>query len=328
MSYTTVRAAVLEKESIRAAWVENIPRDPCGRFVMSWWCKSCVSTFRWKDLSACAASSWRTSTRKTKRWVFHREARCWNVAKYVKLTLLFFLLFLLLLLFSICCRCLSTASVSNRFVCILFIFKAFFKRCSLITICLFLLFSGVWRGSEGTVLFLVIFSGAEQVLWESQNLTTCVYEVCATQVSFETRTPLQLVKAITVWLIYAAFKCFLRFCSPQSAARQGNRLQMNVYESRGTTGRVPGPVPGPGLSHVKSGSLTEPKKGFRPPQHCPSLAQAVSRKVQAAVPEEGLVRIPKSAVFAARRCFRGNRCLRRRAGVAVPISFFKNENVK
>lgn len=82
------------------------------------------------------------------------------------------------------------------------------------------------------------------------------------------------------------------FCSPQSAARQGNRLQMNVYESRGTTGRVPGPVPGPGLSQMKSGSLTEPKKGFRPPQHCPSLAQAVSQKVQAAVPEEGLVRIP------------------------------------
>ncbi|GAA6095742.1 next to BRCA1 gene 1 protein isoform X1, partial [Tachysurus ichikawai] len=62
----------------------------------------------------------------------------------------------------------------------------------------------------------------------------------------------------------------------KSAARQGNRLQMNVYESRGMTGRVPGPVPGPGLSQVKSGSLTEPKKGFRPPQHCPSLAQAVT----------------------------------------------------
>ncbi|XP_062841004.1 next to BRCA1 gene 1 protein isoform X2 [Trichomycterus rosablanca] len=61
----------------------------------------------------------------------------------------------------------------------------------------------------------------------------------------------------------------------KSAARQGNRLQMNVYESRGA-GRVPGPVPGPNLAQVKSGSMTEPKKGFRPPQHCPSLAQAVS----------------------------------------------------
>ncbi|XP_066498175.1 next to BRCA1 gene 1 protein [Hoplias malabaricus] len=77
----------------------------------------------------------------------------------------------------------------------------------------------------------------------------------------------------------------------KSAARQGNRLQMNVYETRGTTGRVPGPGPGPalGLAQVKPGTIPEPKKGFRPPQHCPTLAQVVSRKVQAAVPEEGLV---------------------------------------
>ncbi|KAA0705645.1 BRCA1 gene 1 protein [Triplophysa tibetana] len=79
----------------------------------------------------------------------------------------------------------------------------------------------------------------------------------------------------------------------ESAARQGNRLQMNVYETRGSTARVPGPGPPPGsgvgLGQVKPGSVGEPKKGFRPPQYCPTLAQVVSRKVQAAVPEEGLV---------------------------------------
>ncbi|XP_070703857.1 next to BRCA1 gene 1 protein [Pempheris klunzingeri] len=65
----------------------------------------------------------------------------------------------------------------------------------------------------------------------------------------------------------------------KSAARQGNRLHMNVYETRGQPARV---------STTKA-SGTEPKRGFRPPQHCPALAQVVSRKVQAAVPEQGMV---------------------------------------
>ncbi|XP_049416143.1 next to BRCA1 gene 1 protein isoform X6 [Epinephelus fuscoguttatus] len=65
----------------------------------------------------------------------------------------------------------------------------------------------------------------------------------------------------------------------KSAARQGNRLHMNVYETRGQPARV---------STTKA-SGTEPKRGFRPPQHCPTLAQVVSRKVQAAVPEQGMV---------------------------------------
>lgn len=55
---------------------------------------------------------------------------------------------------------------------------------------------------------------------------------------------------------------------------------MNVYEVRGQPTRV---------STTKA-SATEPKRGFRPPQHCPALAQVISRKVQAAVPEQGLVR--------------------------------------
>uniref|UniRef100_H3CF10 NBR1 autophagy cargo receptor b n=1 Tax=Tetraodon nigroviridis TaxID=99883 RepID=H3CF10_TETNG len=65
----------------------------------------------------------------------------------------------------------------------------------------------------------------------------------------------------------------------RSAARQGNRLHMNVYETRGQPARVP----------TNKTSATEPKRGFRPPQHCPTLAQVVSRKVQAAVPEQGMV---------------------------------------
>ncbi|XP_037112442.1 next to BRCA1 gene 1 protein isoform X1 [Syngnathus acus] len=64
----------------------------------------------------------------------------------------------------------------------------------------------------------------------------------------------------------------------KSAARQGNRLHMNVYETRGQPARI---------STGKTGA--EPKRGFRPPQHCPALAQVVSRKVQAAVPEQGMV---------------------------------------
>ncbi|XP_055079763.1 next to BRCA1 gene 1 protein isoform X2 [Periophthalmus magnuspinnatus] len=65
----------------------------------------------------------------------------------------------------------------------------------------------------------------------------------------------------------------------KSAAKQGNRLQINVYEVRGQQTRV---------STTKA-SATEPKRGFRPPQPCPALAQVVSRKVQAAVPDQGMM---------------------------------------
>lgn len=56
---------------------------------------------------------------------------------------------------------------------------------------------------------------------------------------------------------------------------------MNVCETRGHPARV---------SSTKA-SGAEPKKGFRPTQHCPTLTQAVSRKVQAVVPEQSLVRL-------------------------------------
>lgn len=80
----------------------------------------------------------------------------------------------------------------------------------------------------------------------------------------------------------------------QSAARQGNRLHMNVYETRGQPARVP----------ITKMSGTEPKRGFRPPQHCPALAQVVSRKVQAAVPEQGMVRHSLSPPLCRPRCSR------------------------
>lgn len=62
---------------------------------------------------------------------------------------------------------------------------------------------------------------------------------------------------------------------------------MNVYETRGQPARVP----------TNKTSATEPKRGFRPPQHCPALAQVVSRKVQAAVPEQGMVRMQHSSIL-------------------------------
>ncbi|KAM9457113.1 next to BRCA1 gene 1 protein isoform 2-T2 [Clarias gariepinus] len=125
-----------------------------------------------------------------------------------------------------------------------------------------------------------LLSGSETKSWESMEATVKrSFGLCSLQLTYFDEENEEVY--INSQLEYDE--------ALKSAARQGNRLQMNVYESRGTTGRVPGPVPGPGLSQVKSGSLTEPKRGFRPPQHCPSLAQAVSRKVEAAVTEEGLV---------------------------------------
>ncbi|XP_017287702.1 next to BRCA1 gene 1 protein isoform X2 [Kryptolebias marmoratus] len=65
----------------------------------------------------------------------------------------------------------------------------------------------------------------------------------------------------------------------KSATRQGNRLNMNICETRGHPARV---------SSTKAGGA-EPKRGFRPTQHCPILTQAVSRKVQAVVPEQSMI---------------------------------------
>ncbi|XP_061906593.1 next to BRCA1 gene 1 protein [Entelurus aequoreus] len=65
----------------------------------------------------------------------------------------------------------------------------------------------------------------------------------------------------------------------KSASRQGHRLHMNVYETRGHTVRG---------SSTKT-STTEAKRGFRPPQNCPTITHLVTRKIQAAVPEQGLV---------------------------------------
>ncbi|XP_047656920.1 next to BRCA1 gene 1 protein isoform X2 [Tachysurus fulvidraco] len=112
-----------------------------------------------------------------------------------------------------------------------------------------------------------LLSGSETKSWESMEATVKrSFGLCSLQLTYFDEENEEV--SVNSQLEYEE--------ALKRAARQGNRLQMNVYESRGTTGRVPGPVPGPGLSQVKSGSLTEPKKGFRPPQHCPSLAQAVT----------------------------------------------------
>ncbi|XP_077591501.1 next to BRCA1 gene 1 protein isoform X7 [Stigmatopora nigra] len=65
----------------------------------------------------------------------------------------------------------------------------------------------------------------------------------------------------------------------KSAARQDSRLHLNVYETCSQPPRI---------STGKAGG-EEPKRGFRPPQHCPPLSQMVSRKVQALVPGQGMV---------------------------------------
>ncbi|XP_051988365.1 next to BRCA1 gene 1 protein [Xyrauchen texanus] len=129
-----------------------------------------------------------------------------------------------------------------------------------------------------------LLSGTETKSWESMEaMVKRSFSLCNLQVTYIDEENEEV--SINSQLEYEE--------ALKSAARQGNRLQMNVYETRGNTARVPGPGPpqgsGVGLTQVKPSSVGEPKKGFRPPQHCPTLAQVVSRKVQAAVPEEGLV---------------------------------------
>ncbi|XP_037545227.1 next to BRCA1 gene 1 protein [Nematolebias whitei] len=65
----------------------------------------------------------------------------------------------------------------------------------------------------------------------------------------------------------------------KSAAKQGNHLNMNMCETRGHPARL--------LSTKVSGA--EPKRGFRATQHCPTLTQAISRKVQAVVTEPSMI---------------------------------------
>ncbi|XP_051995254.1 next to BRCA1 gene 1 protein-like [Xyrauchen texanus] len=129
-----------------------------------------------------------------------------------------------------------------------------------------------------------LLSGSETKSWESMEaMVKRSFGLCNLQVTYFDEENEEV--SINSQLEYEE--------ALKSAARQGNRLQMNVYETRGNIYRVPGPGPPPGpgvgLGQVKPISVGEPKKGFRPPQHCPTLAQVVSRKVQAAVPEEGLI---------------------------------------
>ncbi|XP_063044535.1 next to BRCA1 gene 1 protein-like isoform X2 [Engraulis encrasicolus] len=119
-----------------------------------------------------------------------------------------------------------------------------------------------------------LLSGSETKSWESMEaMVKRSFGLCNLQVTYYDEENEEV--SINSQLEYEE--------ALKSAARQGNRLQMNVYETRGMGTR------GPVLGSSKAGSATEPKKGFRPPQTCPALAQVVSRKVQAAMPEQSLV---------------------------------------
>ncbi|XP_026209517.1 next to BRCA1 gene 1 protein [Anabas testudineus] len=116
----------------------------------------------------------------------------------------------------------------------------------------------------------VLLSGSETKSWESMEaMVKRSFGLCSLQLTYFDEENEEV--SINSQVEYEE--------ALKSASRQGNRLHMNVYETRGQPARV---------STTKA-SGAEPKRGFRPPQHCPTLAQVVSRKVQAAVPEQGMV---------------------------------------
>ncbi|KAJ8345664.1 hypothetical protein SKAU_G00298570 [Synaphobranchus kaupii] len=63
----------------------------------------------------------------------------------------------------------------------------------------------------------------------------------------------------------------------KSALKQGGRLHMNVFETKGPAGRGP--------AKSRSG---EPKSEARPGQHCPSLTKTVSQRIQVVTHEQAL----------------------------------------
>nr|XP_020479140.1 next to BRCA1 gene 1 protein-like [Monopterus albus] len=116
----------------------------------------------------------------------------------------------------------------------------------------------------------VLVSGSETKSWESMEaMVKRSFGLCSLQLTYFDEENEEV--SINSQVEYEE--------AIKSALRQGNRLHMNVYETRGQLSRVP----------TTKASGAEPKRGFRPPQHCPALAQVVSRKVQAAVPEQGMV---------------------------------------
>ncbi|XP_039975731.1 next to BRCA1 gene 1 protein isoform X5 [Xiphias gladius] len=115
-----------------------------------------------------------------------------------------------------------------------------------------------------------LLSGSETKSWESMEaMVKRSYGLCSLQLTYFDEENEEV--SINSQVEYEE--------ALKSAARQGNRLHMNVYETRGQPARVT----------TNKASGLEPKRGFRPPQHCPALAQVVSRKVQAAVPEQGIL---------------------------------------
>ncbi|CDQ72973.1 unnamed protein product [Oncorhynchus mykiss] len=122
-----------------------------------------------------------------------------------------------------------------------------------------------------------LLSGSETKSWESMEaMVKRSFGLCNLQVTYFDEENEEV--SINSQMEYEeALKVGGNLNLTPSASRQGNRLHMNVYETRGQPTRVPAKASG------------GEKRGFRPPQHCPTLAQVVSRKVQAAVPEQGMV---------------------------------------
>ncbi|XP_072224393.1 next to BRCA1 gene 1 protein isoform X1 [Leuresthes tenuis] len=114
-----------------------------------------------------------------------------------------------------------------------------------------------------------LLSGSETRSWEAMEaMVKRSFGLCSLQLTYFDEENEEV--SINSQVEYEeALKC---------AARQGNRLHMTVSEPRGLPSRI---------SATKA-SGAEPKRGFRPPQHCPTLAQVVSRKVQAAMPEQSM----------------------------------------
>ncbi|XP_072224395.1 next to BRCA1 gene 1 protein isoform X3 [Leuresthes tenuis] len=142
-----------------------------------------------------------------------------------------------------------------------------------------------------------LLSGSETRSWEAMEaMVKRSFGLCSLQLTYFDEENEEV--SINSQVEYEeALKC---------AARQGNRLHMTVSEPRGLPSRI---------SATKA-SGAEPKRGFRPPQHCPTLAQVVSRKVQAAMPEQSMFKdqVVREAVEKICREFSGQCCIHKPLG--------------
>ncbi|XP_039975713.1 next to BRCA1 gene 1 protein isoform X3 [Xiphias gladius] len=112
-----------------------------------------------------------------------------------------------------------------------------------------------------------LLSGSETKSWESMEaMVKRSYGLCSLQLTYFDEENEEV--SINSQVEYEE--------ALKSAARQGNRLHMNVYETRGQPARVT----------TNKASGLEPKRGFRPPQHCPALAQLIMKEVKGTKEED------------------------------------------